>query len=122
MDTVHVVDIVMVVGVVRVVLSHRLHVLSQKPGTSVSHKPFAKIDWHNDSSKVLDLILPQRRLCLIQGGIVVVVGVEVVVVNVVEVLVLVLVVLVEVDVLVLEVVDVDVVLVVVSHPLHVLSH
>jgi hypothetical protein len=39
-----VVDIVVVVGVVRVVLSQRLHVLSQPPGTtSVSHNPFAKM-------------------------------------------------------------------------------
>ena len=38
------VNIVVVVGVVRVVLSQRLHVLSQPPGTtSVSHKPFAKM-------------------------------------------------------------------------------
>jgi hypothetical protein len=116
------VDIVVVVGVVRVVLSHRLHVLSQPPGTtSVPHKPLAKIAWQNDSSKEFDLPL-QRSVVVV-----VVVTVDVVVVNVVEVLVLVLVVVVYVEVvyvevLVVEVVDVDVVLVVVSHPLHVLSH
>ena len=115
------VNIVVVVGVVWVVLSHPLHVLSQPPRTSVPHKPFAKIAWHNDSSKELDLPL-QRSVVVV-----VVVTVEVVVVNVVEVLVLVLVVVVYVeveyvDVVVVEVVDVDVVLVVVSHPLHVLSH
>ena len=104
-----------VVGVVRVVLSQRLHVLSQPPvTTSVSHKPFAKMTWHSDSSKEFDLPL-QRSVVVV-----VVVTVDVVVVNVVEVLVLVLVVVVYVEVL--EVVDVDVVLVVVSHPLHVLSH
>ena len=110
------VNIVVVVGVVRVVVSHPLHVLSQPPRTSVPHKPFAKIDWHNDSSKEFDLPL-QRSVVVV-----VVVTVEVVVVNVVEVLVLVLVVVVYVEVLVVKVVDVDVVLVVVSHPLHVLSH
>ena len=111
------VNILVVVGVVRVVLSHWLHVLSQPPGTtSVSHKPFAKTTWHNDSSKEFDLPL-QRSVVVV-----VVVTVDVVVVNVVEVLVLVLVVVVYVDVLVVKVVDVDVVLVVVSHPLHVLSH
>ena len=105
-----------VVGVVRVVLSQRLHVLSQPPGTtSVSHKPFAKMTWHSDSCSEFDLPL-QRSV------VVVVVTVDVVVVNVVDVLVLVLVVVVYVEVLVVEVVDVDVVLVVVSHPLHVLSH
>ena len=107
-----------VVGVVWVVLSHRLHVLSQPPGTtSVSHKPFAKIVWHNASSKAFDLPL-QRSVVVV----VVVVTVDVVVVNVVEVLVLVLVVVVYVEVLVVKVLDVDVVLVVVSHPLHALSH
>ena len=111
----------MVVGVVRVVVSHPLHVLSQPPRTRVSHKPLVNIDWHNDSSKELDLPL-QRSVVVV-----VVVTVEVVVVNVVEVLVLVLVVVVYVevvcvDVVVVKVVDVDVVLVVVSHPLHVLSH
>ena len=111
-----VVDIVVVVGVVRVVVSHPLHVLSQPPRTSVSHKPLATIDWHNDSFKELDL--PMHRSIVT----VVVVTVEVVVVNVVEVLVLVLVVVVYVEVVVVKVVDVDVVLVVVSHPLHVLSH
>ena len=113
-----VVNIVVVVGVVRVVLSHPLHVLSQPPRTSVPHKPFAKIAWHNDSSKKFDL--PMHRSVVVM----VVVTVEVVVVNVVEVLVLVLVVVVVVyvDVVVVKVVDVDVVLVVVSHPLHVLSH
>lgn len=116
-----VLNIVVVVGVVRVVVSHPLHVLSQPPRTSVPHKPFAKIAWHNDSFTELDL--PMQRSIVV----VVVVTVEVVVVNVVEVLVLVLVVVVYVDVvcvdvLVVKVVDVDVVLVVVSHPLHVLSH
>ena len=109
----------MVVGVVRVVVSHPLHVLSQPPRTtSVPHKPFSKIAWHNDSFTELDL--PMHRSIVV----VVVVTVEVVVVNVVEVLVLVLVVVVVVyvDVVVVKVVDVDVVLVVVSHPLHVLSH
>ena len=111
------VNIVVDVGVVRVVLSHRLHVLSQPPGTtSVPHKLFAKMTWHSDSSKEFDL--PLQRWIVV----VVVVTVEVVVVNVVEVLVLVLVVVVYVEVLVVKVVDVDVVLVVVSHPLHVLSH
>ena len=115
------VDIVVVVRVARVVVSHPLHVLSQPPRTSVPHKPFAKIAWHNDSSKELDL--PMHRSIVT----VVVVTVEVVVVNVVEVLVLVLVVVVYVEVVyvevvVVKVVDVDVVLVVVSHPLHVLSH
>ena len=110
------VDIVVVVRAVRVVLSHPLHVLSQPPRTSVPHKPLAKIAWHNDSSKELDLPL-QRSVVVV-----VVVSVDVVVVNVVEVLVLVLVVVVYVEVVVVKVVDVDVVLVVVSHPLHVLSH
>jgi hypothetical protein len=124
--TVHVVNTVVVVGVVRVVVSHPLHVLSQPPRTSVPHKPFATMIWHSDSFKELDL--PLQRWVVV----VVVVTVEVVVVNVVEVLVLVLVVVVYVevvyvevvyvDVLVVKVVDVDVVLVVVSHPLHVLSH
>ena len=87
------VNIVMVVGVVRVVLSHRSHVLSQPPGTtSVPHKPLAKMTWHNDSSKEFDL--PMQRSVVV----VVVVTVEVVVVNVVDVLVLVLVVLVYVEV------------------------
>ena len=108
--------VVVVVRVVRVVLSHPLQVLSQPPRTSVSHKPFAKIAWHNDRSKELDL--PMHRSIVV----VVVVTVEVVVVNVVEVLVLVLVVVVYVEVVVVKVVDVDVVLVVVSHPLHVLSN
>ena len=108
---------VVVVGVVRIVLSQRLHVLSQPPGTtSVPHKPFAKIDRHNDSSKAFDLPL-QRSVVVV-----VMVTVDVVVVNVVEVLVLVLVLVVYVEVLVVKMVDVDVVLVVVSHPLHVLSH
>ena len=116
------IDIVVVVGVVRVVVSHRLHVLSQPPGeTRVSHKPLAKMTWHSDSSKEFDL--PLHRSVVVD----VVVAVEVVVVSVVEVLELVLVVVVLVDVvyvevLVVKVVDVDVVLVVVSHPLHVLSH
>ena len=111
------IDIVVVVGVVRVVVSHRLHVLSQPPGeTRVSHKPLAKMTWHSDSSKEFDLPL-QRSVVVV-----VVVTVEVVVVSVVEVLVLVLVVVVYVEVLVVKVVDVDVVVVVVSHPLHVLSH
>ena len=109
--------VVVVVGVMRVVLSQRLHVLSQPPGTtSVPHKPFAKMPWHNASSKAFDL--PMQRSVVV----VVVVTVDVVVVNVVEVLVLVLVVVVYDEVLVVKVVDVDVVLVVVSHPLHVLSH
>ena len=116
MVTVHVIDIVVAVGVARVVVSHSLHVLSQPPRTSVPHKPFAKIAWHNDSSKKFDLPL-QRSIVVV-----VVVTVDVVVVNVVEVLVLVLVVVVYVEVVVVKVVDVDVVLVVVSHPLHVLSH
>ena len=116
MLTVHVVDIVVVVGVVRVVVSHRLHVLSQAPDTSVPHKPLAKMTWHSDSFAEFDL--PMQRLIVV----VVVVTVEVVVVNVVEVLVLVLVVVVYVEVVVVKVVDVDVVLVVVSQPLHVLSH
>ena len=108
---------VVVVGVVRVVLSQRLHVLSQPPGaTSVSHKPFAKMTWHSDSSREFDLPL-QRSVVEV-----VVVTVDVVVVNVVEVLVLVLVVVVYVEVLVVNVVEVDVVLVVVSQPLQVLSH
>ena len=64
MVTVHVVNIVVVVGVVRVVVSHPLHVLSQPPRTSVPHKPFAKIDWHNDSSKELDLPL-QRSVVVV---------------------------------------------------------
>ena len=101
-----------VVGVVWVVLSQRLHVLSQPPGTtSVSHKPLAKMTWHNASSKAFDL--PMQRSVVV---------VVVVTVDVVEVLVLVLVVVVYVDVLVVKVVDVDVVLVVVSHPLQALSH
>ena len=82
------VNMVVVVGVVRVVLSHPLHVLSHPPRTSVPHKPFAKIAWHNDSSKEFDLPL-QRSVVVV-----VVVTVEVVVVNVVEVLVLVVVVVV----------------------------
>ena len=83
-----VLNIVVVVGVVRVVVSHPLHVLSQPPRTSVPHKPLVKIDWHNDSSKAFDLPL-QRSVVVV-----VVVTVEVVVVNVVEVLVLVVVVVV----------------------------
>ena len=115
------INMVVDVGAVRVVLSHRLHVLSQPPRTSVPHKPFAKIAWHNDSFTEFDL--PMHRSIVV----VVVVTVDVVVVNVVEVLVLVLVVVVYVEVVyvevvVVKVVDVDVVLVVVSHPLHVLSH
>ena len=86
------VNMVVVVGVVWVVLSQRLHVLSQPPRTSVPHKPFAKIAWHDDSSKEFDLPL-QRSVVVV-----VVVTVEVVVVNVVEVLVLVLVVVVYVEV------------------------
>ena len=111
------VNIVVDVGVVRIVLSQRLHVLSQPPGTtSVSHKPFAKIVWHSDSSKEFDLPL-QRSVVVV-----VVVTVDVVVVNVVEVLVLVLVGAEEHEVHVVKQRDVVGVLVVVTHPLHALSH
>ena len=103
-------------ALVGTVVSHRLHVLSQAPDTSVPHKPLANMTWQNDSFKEFDLPLQRWVVVLV------VVTVEVVVVNVVEVLVLVLVLVVYVEVLVVKVVDVDAVLVVVSHPLHVLSH
>ena len=84
-----VVDVAVDIAMVRVVVSHRLHVLSQPPGaTRVSHKPLAKMTWHSDSSKEFDL--PTQRSVVVD----VVVAVEVVVVSVVEVLVLVLVIVV----------------------------
>ena len=105
------------VDVVLVVVSHPLHVLSHPPGaTRVLHKPLAKIAWHEISSRVF-VFLSQRSVVVVVE---VVIVVEVV--TVVEVLVVVLVEVVYVVVLVLEVVDVDVLVVVVSHPLHVLSH
>ena len=121
-----------VVGVVLVVVSHPLQVLSHAPGpTSVSHKPLVKITLHNDSCKVFDFPL-QRCVVVLVVVLVLVVVVLVVkvlvdvvlLVEVVDVMVLVLVEVVKVVLVVLEVVDVDVVdvLVVVSQPLHVLSH
>ena len=125
-------DMVVDVDVVVVVVSHRLQVLSQPPGAiRVSHKPFAKIAWHSESSNVFNLPL-QRSVVVVVVLVLVVVVIVLVVeeleeVDVVDVMVLVLVVVEDVVVLLVDVVNVDVVdvlvvVVVVSQPLHVLSH
>ena len=85
------IDTLVDVDVVLVVVSHRLHVLSQPPGaTRVSHKPLLKIAWHSDSSKLFDLPL-QRSVVLVVVDVLVVLDMVVVVVIVEEVLLLVLV-------------------------------
>ena len=69
------IDTLVDVDVVLVVVSHRLHVLSQPPGaTRVSHKPLRKIAWHSDSSKLFDLPL-QRSVVLVVVDVVIVVDV-----------------------------------------------
>ena len=111
--------------VVLVVVSHPLHVLSHPPGaTRVSHKLLAKTAWHIDSCSVF-VLLSQRSVVVVRVAVVLVENVLVVLVansNDVEAFVFVLVEVMSVVVLVLELVEVEVLLVVVSHPLHVLSH
>ena len=83
-------------GAVGLVVSQRLHVLSQ-PLTRVSHKPAEKIPWHEDNSNLFDF--PSQRAVVLEVVVLMVVEVLVVMVDVVVVVT-------DVDVLVLVLVEV----------------